>query len=52
MNTLSQKMDVFEEQCNQKKELFLAMITTKGIKKNMWSEDLVDIEVKLEDLFC
>ena len=48
---LVQKMDVFEEQCRKKKQLLLAMITTKGVKKNIWSEDLVDIEVKLEDLF-
>lgn len=48
---LLQKLDVFREQCNQKKELFLAMITTKGVKKNVWSEDLIDMEVRLEDLF-
>lgn len=48
---LLKKIDVFEDQCNQKKELFLAMITTKGVKKNMWSEELIDMEVKLEDLF-
>ena len=49
--SLVQKIDVFEEQNHKRKQLFLAMITTKGIKKNIWSEDLVDIEVKLEDLF-
>ncbi len=48
---LTQKMDVFEEQRDKKKQLFLAMITTKGVKKNLWSEDLVDMDVKLDDLF-
>jgi len=48
---LLQKMDIFEEHCNKNKQQFLAMITTKGIKKNMWSEELVDAEVTLEDLF-
>ena len=48
---LTKKFDVFEEQTKTKKELFLAMITTKGVKKNMWHEDLVDMEVTLSDLF-
>lgn len=48
---LTQKLEVFEEQLQKKKQLFLAMITTKGVKQNMWSEDLVDLEVRLEDLF-
>jgi hypothetical protein len=29
----------------------MTLITTMGIKKNIWSEDLVDSEVTLSDLF-
>lgn len=48
---LLKKMDVFEEQQQKSKEMFLAMITTKGVKPNVWTEDLVDLEVTLEDLY-
>lgn len=33
------------------KQLFLALISTNGLKRNTWSEDLVDEVVSLEDLF-
>jgi hypothetical protein len=48
---LANKMLVFEEKSKNNKQLFLTMITTYGIQKNIWSEDLVDSEVLLEDLF-
>ena len=48
---LIQKMNVFEEQMKKKKQFFLAIVTTKGVKPNIWSKDLVDIEVTLKDLF-
>lgn len=48
---LIKKMDVFAEQTKPEKQLFLAMITTTGIKENVWSADLVHNEVKLADLF-
>lgn len=34
-----------------RKQIFLAMITPLGVKKNMYSEDIVHNEVTLEDLF-
>ncbi len=48
---LINKMKVFEEKTKTKKQVFLTMITTMGIKKNIWSEDLVDSEVVLKNLF-
>lgn len=48
---LAKKIQVFEEKLNLKKQIFLTMITTMGIKNNIWSEDLVDSEVILKDLF-
>ena len=48
---LNRKMEVFERHFSTEKELFLAMITTKGVKKNLWSEELVQLEVKLDDFF-
>lgn len=49
---LKQKLEVFEEHYPCKnKQVFLYMLTTNGIKKNTWSEGLVDGEVLIEDLF-
>ena len=48
---LINKIEVFEEKTKTKKQIFLTMITTMGIKKNIWSEDLVDSEVILKDIF-
>ena len=49
--TLINKMSIFEDKTKTKKQLFLTMITTHGVKKNVWSEDLVHSEVNLEHLF-
>lgn len=54
--TLRQKIEVIEKNYPNKKnptkkQVFLAMITTYGLKKNMYSEDLVQNEVALDDLF-
>jgi len=48
---LANKLNVFELKTRTQKQLFLTLITTMGIKKNIWSEDLVDSEVTLSDLF-
>ncbi len=48
---LTNKINIFGEKTQTKKQTFLTMITTFGIKKNIWSEDLVDSEVLLKDLF-
>jgi len=48
---LMNKISVFEKQIQTNKQIFLTMITTLGIKKNLWSEDLVDSEVVLDDFF-
>ena len=47
---LDNKLKVFEEKTGTKKQIFLSMITTIGLKKNFYSEDLVDSEVVLKDL--
>jgi len=48
---LKDKIGVFGERWGSKKEIFLSMITTMGIKKNIWTEDLIDSEVILSDFF-
>lgn len=48
---LLNKIDVFEEKTGTKKQIFLTMITTMGLKKTMYSEDLVHSEVEMKDLF-
>jgi AAA+ ATPase superfamily predicted ATPase len=47
---LDNKLKVFEEKTGTKKQIFLSMITTMGLKKNFYSEDLVDSEIVLKDL--
>ncbi|MFA6037872.1 MAG: ATP-binding protein [Legionellales bacterium] len=49
--SLIQKMDVFQSRTQSHKQLMLAMITTHGLKNNLWSEDIVQGVVTLEDLF-
>ena len=42
------KLEVFEK---QPKQVFLVLISTFGVKKNTWSEELISDTVTLEDLF-
>lgn len=48
---LLKKLDVFAKKLKTDKQLFIAMVTTKGVKKNLWSEELVSGQVVLGDLF-
>jgi len=50
-HNLLNKINVFEEKTGAKKQIFLTMITTMGLKKTMYSEDLVHSEVVMKDLF-
>ncbi|MCE5294802.1 MAG: ATP-binding protein [Chlamydiales bacterium] len=47
---LANKIRVFNEQENTKKTLSLVMITTRGVKENIWSEELVDSQITLDQL--
>lgn len=48
---LSQKVDVFTEMNQIKKQLFLIMVAANGLKENMYSEDLIQQVITLDDLF-
>lgn len=48
---LIQKMDTFELRFKTTKQVFLAFITTMGLKSSVWSKELVHKEVTLKDLF-
>lgn len=48
---LANKREVFEKRTKQRKQVFQAMIATMGIKKTLWSDDLVQSVVDLKDLF-
>ncbi len=45
------KIQIYNEQFPSTQQIFFAMITFGGLKQNSWTEDLVDQEVKLKDLF-
>ncbi|WP_316837416.1 AAA family ATPase [Pedobacter nutrimenti] len=48
---LQQKLDVFRRESKTKKTLFLSMITTYGVKNNVYSIGLVQNQVTMDDLF-
>lgn len=48
---LVRKMEVFRKQTRTKKQLFLSMVTTYGLKKTIYSEELITGQATLEDLF-
>ncbi len=48
---LMRKMEIFEQRTRTKKELFIALVTTAGLKQNSWSEDLIHQVVTFKDLF-
>jgi len=48
---LIKKNDVFTQQTKTKKQIFLAMITSMGLKNGVWADELVDGSVTLKDLF-
>lgn len=49
---LANKIKVFQDKTKTQKQIFLTMITTYGVKQNIWSEDLVDSTVDLKELLC
>jgi len=48
---LMQKSETFQHHFKTTKQLFLAMITTSGLKPTIWSEELVQQEITLKNLF-
>ncbi len=48
---LRNKIKVFKEKTRTKKQIFLVMISSSGIKETIHSEELVQAIVTLEDLF-
>ena len=49
---LMNKLAIFQNETKTKKQIFLAIISASGLKKNVWSEELVNQVVELKDLFC
>lgn len=48
---LQQKLDVFRRESKTKKTLFLSMVTTYGVKNNVYAIGLVQNQVTMDDLF-
>lgn len=48
---LIKKMKIFKKATNTKKQLFLSIISANGLKETMYSEEIVNGIVTLEDLF-
>jgi hypothetical protein len=48
---LKNKIEIFKEKTNTKKQIFLAFISANGLKKTIYSEALISGIVTLEDLF-
>jgi hypothetical protein len=50
-DVLKRKVEVFREQTRTKKQLFLALISANGVKKNSYTEDMVSGVITLDDFF-
>jgi uncharacterized protein len=48
---LANKIQTFERYFPTSKQIHLALITTIGLKKNIWSEELIQQVITLDDLF-
>lgn len=48
---LANKIEVFERYFPTNKQIFLSLVSTLGMKTTIWSEELIDKEVTLKDLF-
>ena len=48
---LNQKIAVFKERTRTKKQIFLAMVSANGLKKSIYSEEMIDGAATLDDLF-
>lgn len=48
---LQNKIDIFKEKTKTKKQIFLTIVTTEGLKENIYAEKLVDSVVTLDDLY-
>jgi hypothetical protein len=48
---LKRKIDVFKEKTRTKKQIFFNMVSANNIKKTIYSEDMINGVVTLEDLF-
>ena len=48
---LLNKIEIYQKHTRTKKQIFIAMITSGGLKPTLYSEDLITQHVGLEDLF-
>ena len=49
--SLENKIKIFQQQTRTKKQIFLAMIVSEGLKENIQSKKIVGKVVKIDDLF-
>lgn len=50
-SNLAKKCRVYEKITKDQRQIFLSIITSNRLKKNIYSEELIASEVKLEDFF-
>jgi uncharacterized protein len=48
---LLNKVETFQKHSQTRKQIFIAMITSGGLKPTMYSEEIISGQVRLEDLF-
>lgn len=49
--TINQKISVFQKETKSTKQIFFAIISNCGLKKTLYSEELIDSAISLESLF-
>lgn len=48
---LKEKINIYQQHTRTQKQIFLAMITSGGLRASKYSDELVSQEVSLQDLF-
>lgn len=48
---LTERIKIFKEKANIKKQIFLSMVTTNGLKETMYAEEMIQGVVVLDDFF-
>ncbi len=49
--SLLQKRDIFMTLTKTRKQLFIAFITTMGLKPGLWNDEVIDTVIDLDKLF-
>jgi hypothetical protein len=47
---LLNKEEIFKKITKTKKQIFIVLMTTNGIKRSIWSDEIVDMSISLNEI--